>query len=132
MRTAQEKKFEQQTAALFRLLGQPTRLRILRALGNNEACVCHLEAMLGLRQAHISQHLMALRDSGLVTSRREGKFIFYRLKSSALLDLIAAAAGLVGVAVPENRPKVSEADCICPSCIPEQTETTIVFGGSSD
>lgn len=55
-------------ADLFRLLGQPVRLRILLAIGTGEACVCHLEAHLGLRQALISQYLMVLRDAGLATA----------------------------------------------------------------
>jgi len=61
---------------LLRLLGQAERLSILLAIGEGEACVCHLEAVFGLRQAHISQQLMVLRDAGLVTDRRDGWNIF--------------------------------------------------------
>ncbi len=48
---------------IFRQLSQPSRIEILLAIGEGEACVCHLEAKLGMRQAYISQHLMALRDA---------------------------------------------------------------------
>ncbi|MGZ7212499.1 ArsR/SmtB family transcription factor, partial [Streptococcus pyogenes] len=53
-------------AQFFKILMHPTRLAILDILRGGEQCVCHMEAYLGLRQAHISQHLMALREVGLV------------------------------------------------------------------
>lgn len=116
MNASREKNFARITAALFRTIGQPARLRILQAIGHEEACVCHLESMLGLRQAYISQHLMALRDHGLVTTRREGKFIFYRLQNPAILGLIEEAANLTGVALPSTARTVRKVDCSCPSC----------------
>lgn len=45
------------------------------AIGSSEACVCHLEAMPGYRQAVISQHLKALREAGVLGTRRGGKYI---------------------------------------------------------
>ena len=54
----------------FKALMHPTRMAILDALREGEQCVCHMEAAFGLRQAHISQHLMVLRDAGLVADRR--------------------------------------------------------------
>jgi DNA-binding transcriptional ArsR family regulator len=56
----------EKVAALFRALMHPTRLAILEMLRDDEECVCHMEAMLGLRQAHVSQHLSVLREAGLV------------------------------------------------------------------
>jgi len=122
MKTSREKNAARLTAALFRALGQPARLRILQAIAEQEACVCHLESMLGLRQAYISQHLMALRDQGLVIPRREGKFIFYRLYDPALLNLISDAATLTGVTFPEQT--VRDTQCSCPSCS-SQSESLI-------
>jgi DNA-binding transcriptional ArsR family regulator len=84
----------QKISRLFRVLGQPSHLEILIAIGTGEACVCHLETAIGCRQAYISQHLMALRSEGLVVSRREGRRIFYRLKNAGVLDLIRNAASL--------------------------------------
>ncbi len=51
---------------VFKILGQPVRLQILLILNTGEECVCHIEAILGIRQASISQQLMVLRDAGLV------------------------------------------------------------------
>jgi len=102
-----------QMVALFQAIGQPARLQILLALGNGEACVCHLEAMLGWRQAYLSQHLMALREAGLVTDRRESRFIFYRLANPRLIDLLKQIAVTQGISLPSLG---SPQDCDCPSC----------------
>jgi DNA-binding transcriptional ArsR family regulator len=59
-------------SGLLKALGHPVRLRILQELRQQEACVCHLEAVLRQRQAYISQQLMRLREAGLVEDRREG------------------------------------------------------------
>ena len=117
MKMSRDRNAARLIAALFRLLGQPARLRILQAIGDQEACVCHLESVLGLRQAYISQHLMALRDQGLVTTRREGKFIFYRLSDPELLNLIGDAGKIVGVTF--TTPTVQNSRCSCPSCSSE-------------
>src|SRR5512134_258039 len=77
------------------------RIAILLAIGQGEACVCHLEAALGWRQAYISQHLMALRKADILQDRREGRYVFYRLKDVSLLDLVAAFARLSGLS-PES------------------------------
>lgn len=61
-----------QIADLLQTIGQASRLQILLAIGEGEICVCHLESMLGLRQATLSQHLMALREAGIVTDRSDG------------------------------------------------------------
>lgn len=107
---------------LLRTLGQPARLQILQAIGEGEACVCHLEALLGMRQAYISQHLMALRKTRLLDTRREGRYIFYRLSDRETLELIRLAGRVAGVGDPEqigmNLPETS-AGCDCPSCATE-------------
>jgi DNA-binding transcriptional ArsR family regulator len=51
-------------AGLGQAMAHPTRLHILEALARREACVCHLTALLGQRQAHVSQHLRVLKDAG--------------------------------------------------------------------
>ena len=92
-------------AALFKLLSHPSRLAILQVLRDGEECVCHLEAALGLRQAYISQQLMVLRQVGLVTDRREGWNVFYRVVKPevyALLDAALATVRPEGASVPAD------------------------------
>lgn len=109
-------------AEMFRVLGQPARLDILQVIGTGSACVCHLEAYLGYRQALISQHLMVLRQAGLVQTEREGRNIYYRLKSPDLMTLVLAAAKLAGLdpdgwAEGLSQPRLP---CPCPHCNPGQ------------
>ena len=106
---------------LFRSLSQPARIEILLAIGSGEACVCHLEAMLQMRQAYISQHLMALREAGILEARREGRFVFYRLKSPEIMKFIRLAAQTVGI--PEDKVVFATGErphegCCCPHCAP--------------
>ena len=118
------KDLAKEIAFLLRVLGQPERLSILLVIGNGEACVCHLEATLGLRQAYISQHLMALRQAGIVTARRDGRNIFYRLETPDLLDLIRQTGRLAGLPETEllfpAHPTVL-GNCPCPHCTGEES-----------
>ncbi len=104
-------------ARLFKLLGNPARLAILGVLRDGEQCVCHIEAMLGYRQAYISQHLMLLREAGLVADRRDGLNIFYRVDDPDLFRVIDAA-------LPDarhtsiSRARVRRPACDCPKCQP--------------
>ncbi len=84
--------FERQ-AALFHALSDPRRLTILTHLQAGERCVCHLQDAIDLGQSLLSFHLKALRDAGLVVSRRDGRWMHYRLSPagwSAAHDAIAA------------------------------------------
>jgi ArsR family transcriptional regulator len=68
---------------LFKALGDETRLRIVALLSHDELCVCHLQGALRLPQPHVSRHLATLRSAGIVESRREGSWIYYRLAPQA-------------------------------------------------
>ena len=98
---------------LLQEIAAPSRIAILLALGENESCVCHLEVVLGKRQAYISQHLMALRNANIIATRREGRFIYYRLANPDLLNLIRDAGRIVNVDI---TPPSSAATCSCPNC----------------
>ncbi len=101
------------TSNLFQAIGQEARLQILLAIGKDETCVCHLESTFGWRQAYLSQHLKALRDSGLVLARRDGRYMHYRLVNPGLIPLINDFAGLHGLSLPKLAPS---AECGCPHC----------------
>jgi len=106
---------------IFRAINSPARLRILVAIGNGEACVCHLEEILGYRQSYISQHLMALRSTGVLETRRDGRYIFYRLRDKRMLKLILDAGAIAGIPK-DNIGPMSKLEtisqCSCPSCEP--------------
>lgn len=72
-----------QMEALFKALGDVTRLRILGLLVNGEVCVCHIYESLKIPQSKASRHLAYLRRSELVETRRAGLWVYYRLAESA-------------------------------------------------
>ncbi len=61
---------------LFRALGDETRLRLLQRLRDGEQCVCDLTENLESRQSLLSFHLRTLKDAGLVTDRRDGRWVY--------------------------------------------------------
>jgi ArsR family transcriptional regulator len=73
------------TARLFRVLGDPARIRILNALATNgePVCVCHLIEPLGLAQPTVSHHLKALTDAGLLDREQRGKWAYFSLRPEA-------------------------------------------------
>ncbi len=122
-------------AALLKALGHPVRLQILSVLRQGEACVCHLEAVLGQRQAYISQHLMRLREDQLVTDRREGMNVFYALADKSierLLDVAQETATTLtqakGRHVPFSLPNVDTSlTCTCPKCLPRVADAQLAY-----
>lgn len=66
-------------AELFKILGDPTRVRLLDVLAQAECCVCDLAQSLGMSQSAVSHQLRVLRNQRLVRFRREGKMIYYAL-----------------------------------------------------
>jgi DNA-binding transcriptional ArsR family regulator len=100
-------------ATLLQTIAQPARLQILLAIGEEDPCVCHLEAMFGWRQAYLSQHLMALRKAGLVLASRQGRNIHYRLSDRRLLGILQQVAEIQEVGLPDLAPSLG---CNCPNC----------------
>jgi DNA-binding transcriptional ArsR family regulator len=108
-------------AQLFRALSHPVRLRILDILSRQEACVCHLTCILNQRQPYVSQQLATLREAGLVTDRREGTLLYYRLADEHLASLLAEGKAVVRDLMDDRLsfpsvPKEALANCPCPRC----------------
>lgn len=76
----------------LKALAHPVRLRILALLGEGELCVCAITEVIGLAPSTVSQHLSDLRRAGLVTERKEGRWVHYALReevfATALLVLL--------------------------------------------
>lgn len=82
-------------AALFRSLGDPGRLAILRRLAAGPARVVDLVATLGLAQSTVSKHLACLRDCGLVASEPVGRASVFRLVQPTMIDMLTAAEAVL-------------------------------------
>lgn len=87
-------------ADLLKALAHPRRLEIINLLRDQELCVSDIYEMLDLPQANISQHLMLLRDAGIVVTKREGKQIIYKLTNP---KIIKASDLLREVLIDQNR-----------------------------
>ena len=84
---------------LFRALGDETRVRIVALLTHGELCVCHLEKALDLSQPNCSRQLGILKSAGIVDSRRDGTWVYYRITEQEyesvtnVLDVLAKTFG---------------------------------------
>ncbi len=78
----------------FHALSDETRLQILELLRGGEHCVCELTEALELGQSLLSFHLKSLKEAGLVTDRREGRWAYYAIAAGALEELAASLSRL--------------------------------------
>lgn len=74
-------------ADFFKVLGDSTRVRIMSALDTGEMCVCDLAVLLNMTKSAISHQLRSLRQANLVTYRREGKEVYYKLADDHVRDI---------------------------------------------
>ncbi|MBS6196006.1 MAG: helix-turn-helix transcriptional regulator [Clostridiales bacterium] len=75
-------------ADLYKVFGDPTRIRILYALSAGELCVCDIADLLGMTQSAISHQLRVLKQSALVKFRRDGKTVYYSLADSHVATIL--------------------------------------------
>ena len=78
-------------AETFRVLGDPTRVRILDVLAQGELCVCDLAALVGISESAVSHQLRLLRGMRLVRPRRAGRQVFYSLDDQHIVQLMRLA-----------------------------------------
>jgi len=88
LRTAQDGEM----ARLFSVLGDPTRQRMLAALGDGELCVCDLALATGINRTTVSHQLRILRESHLVKHRRDGRVLFYSLDDDHVAHILSVAS----------------------------------------
>ena len=87
------------TANMFHALSDETRLAVLEMLRGGERCVCDLQDAVGAAQSRLSFHLKVLKDAGLVTDRKEGRWSYYTLDAERLAEA-GAALGMLATRVP--------------------------------
>jgi ArsR family transcriptional regulator len=89
-------------AQLFRALGHPVRIRILELLLDGERTVGDLQAALSLDSSGTSQHLTALRQQGVLESRRAGTSVYYRIRDPRVTQLMAVAKQILTSALTDS------------------------------
>lgn len=109
-----------QLAETAKAISHPARLKIIMALQEGEACVCHLEHLLGFRQAYISQQLARLKETGLVSDEREGLNVFYQLVDPSILTLFTALQRVTEAIGKDSELELTlphdREGCTCPKC----------------
>jgi ArsR family transcriptional regulator len=104
----------------FQALADGTRLRILGLLVAGEVCVCNLHESLGISQPKVSRHLAYLRRAGLVTARREGLWVHYRLAEvpdpvlGTIVQAVTHALGHVDAVRRDTRALAKTTGCVVP------------------
>lgn len=108
-------------ADLLKAISHPARLAVLEILRDGEQCVCHMEATLGIRQSSISQHLMILREAGLVEVRRDGLNMYYHVAIPGIFRVLDAVYAATGKTLPRlvHKHGKGKDTCPCPKCHPE-------------
>lgn len=91
------------TVQRMKALGDPVRWGVMEILSHGERCVCDLESRVGIAQSRLSYHLGILRDAGLITDRRSGRWVYYSLDTEAVEETAAPLVGLVGTWRAEGR-----------------------------
>ncbi len=86
-----EEEIIQKLADFFDALGNPTRLKILLSLVGEELCTCDLSYITNLSVSAISHQLRILKDRRIVTYRKDGKNVFYRLEDKHIVDILKAS-----------------------------------------
>lgn len=82
------------SAQLFHALSDQARLEIIEILLDGEHCVCDLQSHLDVAQSRLSYHLKVLKDAGVVTDRREGRWSYYTLNRDAIVETERLVAAL--------------------------------------
>ncbi len=98
-------------AKFFRALGDPTRLRLLEFLLHEEHTVTECVKHVGLAQGRVSSHLACLADCGYVTSRRDGRRMFYRVADPRVAEIVLRARALAA----DNATSLAECVRITPA-----------------
>lgn len=97
-------------AKVFKALGDPNRLRIVEMLQSGERCACEILADLNISQSTLSHHMKLLCESGLVSCRREGKWMHYSLSREGCAAAVSLLEEITKVTESHKRP---ECKCEC-------------------
>ena len=99
---------ERKTVNIFRALGDPNRIRILKMLEERELCVCEVREVLNLSTSTVSKHLSILRDADLILDWKDGKWVNYKLNTNGATNLIRPLLGVLLNLIEVFRPQYLE------------------------
>jgi DNA-binding transcriptional ArsR family regulator len=82
-------------AEILKAMAHPSRLKILDALATHERCVCDLQEVVGSDMSTVSRHLAVMKAAGIVSTRKEGRSVFYRLRVPCLLNFFGCVEAVL-------------------------------------
>jgi len=94
-------------AELLAALSHPNRVKIVEFLRPGERCVCEIFPALGLEQSNLSRHLKALREAGILESRKEGVSVYYKVRDTRIFKLLDLSTGIIKREI-KNRSEILE------------------------
>jgi len=86
---------KRETVNVFKALSDPNRIRIIKMLETRELCVCEVREVLDLSTSTVSKHLSILRDAGLITDSKDGKWVNFRLNQRPQTSFVQSQLALV-------------------------------------
>lgn len=87
----------QTKARMFKAFGDENRLTILELLRGGERCACHLQQELSISQPTLSHHMRILLDAGVISARKEGKWIYYTIREDGAQEMVKLLADILNV-----------------------------------
>lgn len=103
---------ERKTVKIFRALGDPNRIRIMKMLEVRELCVCEVKEVLALSNSTVSKHLSLLHDAGLIKQTREGKWVNYAINSKSEDELVRSVVSLLKSSLTEDESVRSDSETL--------------------
>ena len=85
-----------EVASFFKIVGDPTRTKILSILDNNELCVCDIANLLNMTKSSISHQLKTLKEASIVKSKKDGKEVYYTLDDEHVSEVFEVALYHIG------------------------------------
>lgn len=91
------------TARIMKAVAQPIRLAILDSLREGERCVYDIAKTVGAQRSNVSRHLSVLTSAGILSSRKDGLQVFYRLETPCILNVFTCVRGVIEADLESNR-----------------------------
>jgi len=91
------------TARIMKAVAQPIRLAILESLREGERCVYDIAKTVGAQRSNVSRHLSVLTSAGILSSRKDGLQVFYRLETPCILNVFTCVRGVIEADLESNR-----------------------------
>ncbi len=103
---------DRQAVKVFKALGDPNRIRIMKMLEKRDLCVCEVREVLSLSNSTVSKHLSILFDAGLIRQSKDGKWVNYGINSNSPNELVRSIISLLRSSFPADESLLSDSEFV--------------------